>query len=113
MEKELAAQLYILQKSSQDQTAWLLQALSLTKQADPAAILKEYLAIKQGSLKIAQVTTSVALSAEQEKMVRSKVQERFKQEDIVYVFSVNPRVENGIQIRVGDNMLDFSFTSKL
>lgn len=112
-EKEIAARIYLKSGDVNDPVELLLEVLSLAESANKASVLETYKTLKSGELVATHVITSVELTNEQKSQLEKKVAAKFSEKNLVFVFSVDKQVKHGIEIKVGDDLVDFNFTSKL
>ena len=106
--KEIAAQLKILSSQVKDQVLWLLKAYGLLKEANIAEVVNAYQEITAGKLKVAEVRSAVTLTQEQQATIKNAVAAKFANEQLVFVFNLDPETENAIQIKVDDNSLELA-----
>jgi F-type H+-transporting ATPase subunit delta len=78
------------------------------------AILVEFrrLASRRPERKIAEVTTAVPLTTEEEDSLRANLAERFGS-DLEFEFKVDATLIGGVHLRVGDRVIDGSVAGKL
>ena len=78
------------------------------------AILVEFrrLASRRPERKIAEVTTAVPLTAEEESALRTNLAKRFGS-DLEFEFKVDAGLIGGVHLRVGDQVIDGSVAGKL
>lgn len=109
MEKILAAKFYQNKKNQRDDVLWLLESLKLIKQnPDLTKVIAEYKRILTKELVIAEVITSVELNDNQKRDIQTKVTKKFDKSELVFLFNVDKKVEGGIVIYVGDNLVEFN-----
>jgi F0F1-type ATP synthase delta subunit len=106
MEKEIAAQLSVLEDLKSDPVLGILKILELAGKADVAAVIKYYLEIKSGVFKVAVVKSAIALSQAEKERISSYLKQQFT-DALVTVFQIEPGLREGIQIKVGDDLILF------
>lgn len=113
MEKQIAAKLHTLRSEISDDTLWMVSVLELVEGANLSVIVKTLAKIQSGKVTVVKVSSSIELSEEQQSSIQSKVSAQFKDTKLVFNFMVDKATDNGLQIKVGDNLIDFSINSKL
>lgn len=78
------------------------------------AILAEFerLVLRRPERRLAQVTSAVSLTREEQETFRAKLAERFGA-DLDFQFEIDPALIGGVYLRVGDQVIDGSIAGKL
>lgn len=75
-------------------------------------LIEKYKLIESNELHIAYVYSAVELSATEQKAIISKLSKEYPTE-CVTSFRIDKSIFGGLKIVIGDNILDFSFESKI
>jgi F-type H+-transporting ATPase subunit delta len=81
-------------------------------QLDTILVELDRLARHRPARRVAQVTSAVPLTAQEEAALRSKLADRFGAE-LEFQFRVDPAVLGGVYLRVGDQVIDGTVAGKL
>jgi F0F1-type ATP synthase delta subunit len=106
-ELEIAAQLFVLQ--GLDQVSAFLKMQEVLGTADPAKVMAAYEKIKAGKVKVVKVATSLALSEQQKQQMVQKLRTKFSKDELVFAYVVDSSIAYGIEIKIGDDLIEFSF----
>lgn len=74
-------------------------------------LIRQMKADKEGR-KIAEITTPVELSIDEQEKIRKKVEDRIKGK-VLPIFKIDKNILGGIKIKIEDEELDFSWRGKL
>lgn len=107
MEKQTAAKLYKSTKQSEDITLLMLNVLLVSKDQDVKNIIDFYRQIVSGKLLVADIMSSIELTLEQKSTLEQKLNQKFKDTELVYLYTIDASVDQGISIIVGDNRIQF------
>jgi F-type H+-transporting ATPase subunit delta len=111
MEKRIAGKFYKLFKTRDTGLAFL-ESFDLLKNADIDKVVSYYKELSDGTLKLAEVTTSSVLSEKQQKAVEEKIFKLFGK-NIIVIFEIDGELLGGLVVKVGDDVLDESMRSKI
>ncbi len=103
---EIAAQIIKIYKDEKDELLRTIQIASLLNSADSMEVINAYKKIKTGEIKVAEVTSSVELTAKQKKELELKISKQIDTE-IVFVYRVNSIVK-GLEIKIGDSLININ-----
>ena len=106
--QKIAAQLSII--SDSDQISAFLKMQLVLGDADPAKVLAAYQEIKDHKLKVVKVASSLELSNEQKTSLETKLKSKFSKEVLVFAYVIETSVNYGLQITLGDDLIEFSFS---
>lgn len=109
-EINIAAQIYALSKEKANSELFLLEVLKLTKHADIAKVLEYYRQLVEKQLTLVTVISSIELSKDQKKIISSKLALKLPQEKMAFSYQVKQGFSKAIEIRVGDDLIEFSFS---
>ncbi len=107
-ELEIAAQLSVL--ADLDQSAAFLNMQIILGNADAKKVLAAYEQIKTGKVKVVKVVTSIELTSEQKQQLQKKLTDKFSKDSLVFAYVVDASVAYGIEISLGDDLIEFSFS---
>jgi F0F1-type ATP synthase delta subunit len=102
-----AAQISVLDSS--DQVELFLKLQQITSGADLNKVSAAYERIKSGKVRVVKVTTSLALTEEQSKKLQEKLNAKLKGDELAFAYVVDPAIPQGIEIRIGDDLIEFSY----
>ncbi len=113
MDKKIAAKIYLNYITHKDDAAYLSLLISkYSQKGDIDKIIKAYEQIKQGEIKVAVVKSSIKLEEEQKQGIENKVKSKFN-DDLVFIYSIDPDLLGGITIEIDDNIIDLSIATKI
>lgn len=107
MEKEIAAKLYYLENIRLDPVLGILNIISMLKGAEVQKVMAHYEDMKSGKLNVAQVISSMELSHEEREKLLKFLTSNFSDE-VVVIFETDEKVLDGLQIKVGKNIVTLS-----
>lgn len=102
----IAAKLYSLRKLHKDDNLWLLHAYRFLKEGKIEEILESYKKILNGEIKIVYITSSIKLNDQQTKKIEDSIYKEFPNQDFAFNYSFDKDVKNGIEIKIGDNLIN-------
>lgn len=111
--KEIAAQLKILRQQEQDDNIWLLKAFAILQTVEIKQVLQYYQDINAGKLLVAEIKASLALSAEQKQIIEKNIKQHYPNQELVFIYELDPKLLKGLEIRVADNEFEFTTTKDI
>lgn len=107
MDKLLAAKLHKLKLHTKDETLWLLSSFKILSEVkDINSVINNYKNIISGKLKVVEIISSLELEKQQKDKLESRIKSEFKNLELVFIFNINEKIAKGIQITVGDDLVE-------
>jgi F0F1-type ATP synthase delta subunit len=108
MEEQIAAQIY-LSGNYNNIKLLILNIIKQTENHDIEKIIEIYSKILDRKIIVAHIKTSIGLKNELKEKITNFVQNQYKTSKIIFYFEIDSQTRNGIEIKVGDDILNFNF----
>lgn len=109
-ELNIAAQIRVSALNKGNDELFFLEVVRLAKLADMGKLIEIYQKIINGEIVVVKITTSVALTDAEKEKLESKINDKFSDKKLAFAYVVEPGSDKAIEIQVGDDLIEFSFT---
>ncbi len=104
---KIAAQMFINENNLKDRNVWFLETMQLLRGVeDLESVASEYSQIRSGFKTIVEIVSSIELEERQKNELEKKIQDKFNDKVLIFVYEVDSEVEKGLFITVGDLAID-------
>ena len=109
--EQIAANIFINTKEKKNFGLIMIETIRLLENQNLDEVLNIYKDIVNKKRDVVLVKTGIELSEAQKQKIKSKVEKKFQDRKLIFLFDVTSSNEVGLQIEINDNIIDLSINN--